>query len=198
MKEPGLRIGLFGGAFDPVHKGHIKVAGSFLNSHLIDELHLLPTAFPPHKELPNKTSFNHRVEMLRLAFSGWDRVVVNTIENQLSKPSYSLQTIQHLQDSYPSNTYFLCIGEDNLSTFQKWHKYSEILNRVTLVVAARPGFERNQQNSEILERTVFVDHEEIEISSTEIRSEGDPSNLQDVIPDPVFEYIQEHKLFSER
>lgn len=194
MKDPGLRIGLFGGAFDPVHNGHVNVAGSFLNSHLIDELHLLPTPFPPHKELPNKTTFHHRFKMLQIAFSEWDRVVVNGIENQLSQPSYSLQTIKHLQDTYPSNIYFLCIGEDNLSTFHEWHQYREILDRVTLMVAARPGIEQNQKRTEILEKAVFVAHDEIEVSSTDIRNASDPSNFSSVIPDSVLDYIQKHKL----
>lgn len=198
MMECGLRIGLFGGAFDPVHEGHIKVAGSFLSSNLIDELHLLPTASPPHKELPNKTSFHHRSKMLHLAFSGSERVIINGIENSLSQPSYSLQTIEHLQTRYPSNTYFLCIGEDNLTSFHKWHKYREILDRVTLLVAARPGFESHQQDSEILENAVFVDHEEIEISSTDIRSADDPVSFEGEIPDAVLDYIRKHKLYSDR
>jgi len=197
MTSPGLRIGLFGGAFDPVHVGHLRVAESFLNSHVIDELHVLPTADPPHKKNKKPTSFHHRCRMLHIAFSGFDNVVINEIENRLPKPSYTLQTIEYLQGQYPGNLYFLCIGEDNLSSFHKWFKYETILKKVTLLVAARPGADSSSQRKEILERAIFIDHPEIDISSSEIRNHENQWQSGQAVPDSIINYIQRHNLYAD-
>lgn len=197
MMARGLRIGLFGGAFDPVHIGHQRVAESFLKSNLIDELHVLPTAQSPHKENKRSTSFNHRSQMLKLAFSDYEHVVVNEIENSLPKPSYTLQTIEHLQNANPENLYYLCIGEDNLASFHKWYKYKSILQKVTLIVAGRPGAEGSSQQTEILERSIFIDHEEIEISSTDIRNQKNPGEMDKAVPESVIDYIQRHNIYAD-
>lgn len=195
MSSTGLRIGLFGGAFDPVHIGHQRVVESFLNSNLIDELHLLPTPHPPHKDLPSSASFAQRYEMLRLAFSGYEQVVISDIEKKLPEPSYTLQTIEYLQKKHPDIIYFLCIGEDNLESFHKWFKYEKILMKVTLLVAARPGANSHDQRSDILERAVFIDHNELEISSTKIRTEENIEEILDLVPENVARYIVEHNLY---
>lgn len=197
MTKPGLRIGLFGGAFDPVHIGHLRVAESFLKSHLIDELHLLPTAYPPHKKNKKSTPYHHRCRMLQIAFSGCENVVINEIENRLPKPSYTLQTLEYLQGRHPENLYFLCIGEDNLASFHKWHKYETIIQKVTLLVAARPDSDSSTQHQEILERAIFIDHSEIEISSTDIRNDEKLQMSDQAVPDSIIDYIQRHNLYAE-
>ncbi|CAN5282129.1 nicotinate (nicotinamide) nucleotide adenylyltransferase [soil metagenome] len=197
MIVSGLRIGLFGGSFDPVHVGHQRVAESFLKSNLIDELHLLPTAHPPHKENKSSTSFYHRSQMLKLAFSGYEHVVVNEIENSLPKPSYTLQTIEHLQNAHPENLFYLCIGEDNLASFHKWYKYKSILQKVTLIVAGRPGTDIKSQQSEILERSILIDHEEIEVSSSDIRNQENSGEMGKAVPESVIDYIKQHNLYAD-
>ncbi|NBC66862.1 MAG: nicotinate (nicotinamide) nucleotide adenylyltransferase [Bacteroidetes bacterium] len=195
MTSAGKRIGLFGGAFDPVHTGHVHVADSFLHSHVIDELLILPTPDPPHKNLGASTSFEHRFEMLQLAFRQKERVEVSTIEKNLPSPSYTLQTIEQLQNENPQNIYFLCIGEDNLASFHRWHRYRDILDKVTLLVVSRPGSDARTQDPEILEKTIVVDHDEVEVSSTKIRSKGQPGKIITDIPDEVADYINKHNLY---
>lgn len=195
MIETGLRIGIFGGAFDPVHLGHVRVAESFLGSNLIDRLLILPTPVPPHKEAENQSAFEHRFEMLKLAFESYNRVIISDLEAHLPKPSYTLQTIEHLQGENPENTYFLCIGEDNLESFHKWWKYQDILKKVTIIVARRPEAQSSVQKPEILERAIFVEHNEMEISSTEIREGVRENNLIKYVPVPVADYIRSHNLY---
>lgn len=195
MTETGKRIGIFGGAFDPVHLGHVRVAESFLDSNLFDRLLILPTPVSPHKETENQSSFEHRFEMLKLAFESHDRVIISDLEAHLPKPSYTLQTIEYLQDENPDKTYFLCIGEDNLESFHKWWKYEEILKKVTIIVARRPDTKSSEQKSEILERVIFVDHNEMEISSTEIREGVCKDNLINYVPASVAGYIRSNNLY---
>lgn len=199
MKPAGMRIGIFGGAFDPVHHGHTQIAESFLASNLIDKLLVLPTPASPHKKNSDQTAFSHRYEMLKLAFHDNDRVVVSDLETELPNPSYTLRTIEHLQQENPENTYYLCIGEDSLSSFHKWWKYEEILERIPLVVASRPDAESSGLPQSILERALFVDHNEVDISSTQIRKrarEGD-SRLKDLVPDSVAQYIFRNNLYAD-
>jgi len=190
------RIGLFGGSFDPVHHGHIEAVESFLNSGLIDEIWILLTPDPPHKTDQKKTDFEHRYNMLKLAFQESESTKISDIENELPKPSYTLRTIYHLKEKYPEYTFFLCLGEDSLQSFHKWHKYDEILEECSLIAVDRPGSDHSDVDSNILKKTIFVDHKPVDISSTEIRQTSDSSSL-DNLPDEVQKYIQKNNLYTD-
>jgi len=186
-------VGIFGGSFDPVHKGHVSISESFLNSGLIDELLVLLTPAPPHKRDQNQAPYAHRLEMLKIAFGGIDDVQVSDIEQSLPKPSYTLQTIEHLRKTFPGRLFYLCLGEDSLSHFHEWYKYRQILKTVSLIVARRPDFDSSSVDPEILERTIFTDHNPVDISSTQIRA-GQISKK--VLPEKVAEYIRRHHLYT--
>lgn len=191
------RVGIFGGSFDPVHNGHIRIVQSFLKSGLVDEILVLLTPDPPHKKQENQAPFSHRMEMLKRAFAGQKQVQVSDLETKLPAPSYTLQTIEYLQEKFPETTWFLCMGEDSLATFKDWHRYDEILNKLTLLVAERPGIEISNVSPEILEKTAFVKHEPVNISSSGIRGEGNADSSPS-IPEPVADYIRQHRLYKNR
>jgi nicotinate-nucleotide adenylyltransferase len=186
------RIGIFGGTFDPVHNGHLRAAHSFLESGLIDEIWVLLTPDPPHKTDRSQADYSHRLEMLKLAFSRLDKVHINTVEKELSSPSYSLKTIQHLKKTYPDHTFFLCLGEDSIRHFHIWYKYREILKLCSIIAVERPGFDSSNVEKSILERTIFAEHVPMKVSSTQIRSED---NIAPHVPKPVADYIKKHKLY---
>ncbi len=186
-------MGIFGGSFDPVHKGHVSIAGAFLDSGIIDELLVLLTPKPPHKPDQNQASYAHRFEMLKLAFEGADRVRVSDLEQSLPQPSYTLQAIEYLRKNFPGTLFYLCLGEDSLASFHEWHRYRQILESVSLIVARRPGFDGSSIDPEILERTIFVDHTPVDISSTQIRS-GKVS--KETLPGKVVQYIRRHHLYA--
>lgn len=191
------RIGVFGGAFDPVHDGHISIALSYLKSNIVHRLLILPTPAPPHKKKDSLISFQHRLRMLEIAFKNMEKVKVSDLEYRLPSPSYSLQTINHLQKINPSVVYYLCIGEDSLASFNSWHKYREILKKSCLLVAERPGYNASKISDDILERAILVDHQPIAISSTEIRNHPGKKNTlyQLSLPDEVREYIARNDLY---
>ena len=190
------RVGVLGGTFDPVHKGHLAIARSFLDSGEIDELWIIPSAFPPHKNGDEVTSYADRRAMLELVFDRWEKVRISTIEDQLPKPSYTLQTIRSLKEKYPEYQFYLCMGSDSLVHFHQWHRYREILGECSLLVAKRPGFDDQQISPEILNRTQFVAHKPIQISSSGLKDQikGEVLPEKD-LPDEVVRYIKEKGLY---
>jgi len=189
------RIGIFGGSFDPVHNGHISVIKSFLNSNLLDRVSVMLTPYPPHKKSDLQTSYQHRLNMLEIAVKNLEYVSISDLETRLPQPSYTLQTINYLKEIEPDNLFFLCIGEDSIVNFNKWYHFEEILEKVTLVVAERPGFNKRRADPKILERTIFVEHKPVDISSTEIR-ENESGKNENAVPAEVEMYIQKHSLYS--
>lgn len=190
----GKRVGIFGGSFDPVHNGHISVVKSFLKSGLIDELLVLLTPNPPHKNSEG-TDFEHRLKMLKLAFRGIEKAVVSDLERKLPSPSYTVQTIEYLQKKNPDTNYFYCLGEDSIKDFHTWHRYSEILERVPILVAERPGFSSEGIDDDILERTIFVDHNPVDMSSTKVRNHKNEDRFSN-LPEIVKKYIHDHNLYQ--
>ncbi len=188
------RIGILGGSFDPVHIGHLRIAKSFLKSGLIEKLLVLPAPSPPHKD-DLRVGFKHRFEMLKLAFKDWADVEVSELEMSLPVPSYSIQTIQYLQQKNPETLYYLCLGEDSLIHFHTWYRYRKIIEQITLLVAERPRFDSSVIEKELLERTIFVDHEPFDLSSTEIRETTDDPFESNRLPDLVQQYILNHNLY---
>lgn len=193
MKE---RIGIFGGSFDPVHNGHKAVVESCLKSNLIDRMLVLLTPSPPHKQGSVQVSYRHRLKMLKIAFWQDQNVEVSDLEKELKSPSYTLQTIRYLQENHPENVYFYCMGEDSIINFHKWYKFEKILERVPLMVAERPGWERENIAEKILERTIFVEHNPVDISSTDIRLKKSGKELGQSVPIQVIDYIREHNLYE--
>tara|TARA_R110000868_G_scaffold304437_26_gene565486 strand:+ start:20143 stop:20739 length:597 start_codon:yes stop_codon:yes gene_type:complete len=191
------RIGLFGGTFDPVHKGHVSIAHSFLQSEIIDQLWVLLTPFPPHKKGEEHVSYSIRHEMLEVAFSEVENLSIMTIENELPKPSFSFNTVKHLKELHPEVTFFFCMGEDSLSKFHTWKHHGELIKEVPLLVAQRPGANHFEVEKYILERTTFVEHTPINVSSSKIKELiNSQDQLLELLPKKVLDIILEESLYK--
>lgn len=191
------RVGLFGGTFDPVHIGHIAIVDSFLNSHLIDELWILLTPFPPHKQGKKHISYEDRKQLLKLAFKDHKNVKICTVEQKLPKPSYTLRTIEHLQNKNKGMKFYLCIGEDSLANFYTWKDHHKILTKCDLMVAERPGVSHADVEKQVIEKVHFVNHEPVKVSSTMIRSLISSGNaVNHLLPPKVYKYIIDNELYQ--
>ncbi len=195
-----MRIGLFGGTFDPVHNGHLSIAESFLKSGKIDQLWVLLTPYPPHKKAENHASYANRLRMLREAFQEKENISILTVENELPKPSYSFNTIKYLkQVNDPDLEFFFCIGEDNLAKFHTWKFHEEILEEAGLLVANRPGADHAQVKNYILDRTTFVNHEPLEVSSSKIKELiHEDDKLKKMLPVTVLDIIKQEELYTSK
>lgn len=191
------KIGLFGGTFDPVHNGHLSIAESFLNSGCIDELWVLLTPYPPHKPGNGNTPYQIRLSMLEAAFFGIPGITISTIENDLPKPSFTVNTIRYLKSRYLEHHFFFCMGEDSLSQFHTWKYYKEILEEAHLLVADRPGADHKNVEQDILNKTTFVEHTPLAVSSSSVREAlKSGKDVFSDVPEKVLLIIEKEHLYK--
>jgi nicotinate-nucleotide adenylyltransferase len=117
-----MRLGIFGGAFDPIHNGHLLLADQCREQCALDEVWFVPTRTPPHKDASQLTPSRHRVEMLQLATAGMPEFVVSRIELDHDEVSWTVDTLRRLRDQRPGDELFLLIGGDSLREFPTWRE----------------------------------------------------------------------------
>ncbi len=191
----GFKIGIFGGTFNPVHKAHVAVAKEFCEKLSLDLLYVIPNNIPPIKE-SHGVSGGNRLEMLNIAFSGQDKVIVSDIEIKRGGMSYTRDTVAEIKAKHPQSELFLLTGDDWIDSFDKWKDYRFILDNATLVVAYRgctditASLDRLQALSG--KRPILLGNERIELSSTYLRNGLE----KELLPNGVYEYIQKRGLYS--
>lgn len=161
-----MRIGIFGGTFDPPHMGHLIAAQEIHHQVGLDRLLLMPAAVPPHKRDDDVTAGALRLEMLRAAVGDDDRFETSDLELGRQGPSYTVDTLRTLRDRWPDAELFLAIGADQLAEFGSWKGPDEIVELARLVTFARSGRAPEADGRWSAE---IVDVPEIDISSTRLR-----------------------------
>jgi nicotinate-nucleotide adenylyltransferase len=197
------RIGLMGGSFDPVHSAHVALAHTALSHLQLDEVRWIPVG-QPWQKARQLADAAHRVAMVRLATQHEPRFVVDTIEVDRSGPSYTIDTVQSLQqEADPASQWFLILGQDQYANFSTWQGWTQLLQRVTLAVACR-GHALPQAPAAFDQHTCHVVELPLpphHVSSTDIRTrldQGvDPLTLApDLVPTGVARYIANHQLYA--
>ncbi len=188
------KIGIFGGTFNPVHKAHLAVAECFIENFGLDILYVIPNSIPPLKNIGN-VSGEDRIEMLRIAFSGNEKVIISDMELKRQGVSYTRDTVAALKELHPNDSLFLLTGDDWIDSFDKWKDYEFILENAVLVVATRSG-EDITPSLDRLEnlcghRPKLLGNGRIPLSSTEFRNNPDET----LIPKGVYEYIKQKGLY---
>jgi nicotinate-nucleotide adenylyltransferase len=197
-----VRIGVFGGTFNPPHLGHLVCGQEAYLQLGLARVMLIPARIPPHKPVDEEPGVEHRLEMCRLAVAGDERFVVSDIEAGRSGPSYTVDTLEELHSREPDSELFLIVGGDVAVGFASWREPERVLSLATLAVAERPGTGRQaveQALSKVRggERTGFFDMPEIGISSTLLRERartGEPTRY--LVPDAVRSYIDQNTLYG--
>jgi len=199
------RLALFGGTFNPVHRGHIEVARAALAELQLGELWLVPSAVPPHKAAVDLAPAADRLAMCRLAARDEQRIKVSDVEALTAGPSYTVYTLRRFAGERPRAQIMLLMGADMLRDFHLWRRFKEIAGLARVVTLPRPGFEigplaelRAALGEVVVERILgdVLHTPLVDASSTEIRRRvkaGEP--LDDLVPAAVAKYIGEHGLY---
>ena len=195
-----MSTAIFGGTFDPVHNGHIKIAHSAIEQFNLGRLVIVPNANPPHKKNEVRTNFTHRYNMLKLAFEGDDRIEISDWESGSGKYYYSLYTMRHFRELYGEDTYFI-LGADSLCSVHQWYEHEKFLAENKLIVFMRENdaalmktFEEYKNRGVEL---YMADMPFYDAASSKIRrffKQG--KNPGDMLNSKVSEYIKENGLYG--
>lgn len=202
-----MRIGIFGGSFDPVHLGHLLLAETCLEGATLDQVWFMPCAIQPHKPDRQLASAKHRVEMLELAIAGHERFQVSSLELDRGGASYTVETLRALTLAHPEHTFYFLMGGDSLVDFPKWREPAEICKLAIPLVVRRSGSPEPAWDSFApwvsAERLAEIQQLQIampiiELSSTEIRTRiRQGRSIRYRLPRGVEKYIQNQGLYAE-
>ena len=196
-----IRTGIFGGSFNPVHKGHIALAEQILKSGLLDEIWLMVSPQNPLKENNELWDDQFRLHLARLAVAGHPNIQVSDFEFELPRPSYTYFTLRALKKAYPQHLFTLIIGADNWNCFHKWKNYDEILKEYPIIVYPRAGFQA--KTPKVPANITFLHLQLYPISSTEIRQklkQGDDVSpwLDSKVDDECRKALAQNESFSKQ
>lgn len=188
---PPPRIGVFGGAFDPPHRGHTALAQAALDHLDLDLLLVVPTGTAWHKSRPLSDA-QHRLAMCALAFGDVSRAQIDDCEIVRSGPSYTVDTLQALHRAYPGAAFYLLMGQDQAQRLRTWSRAEALPELATLCVAARAG-----SDAQLPQQGLHVPMPLMPFSSSAIRAAvaaaGDTSTM---LAPPVARYIAQHRLYA--
>lgn len=193
-----MKIGIFGGTFDPIHFGHLLLAEQAMELIPLDEVWFIPTGEPPHKQGKKITAAEHRYQMVLLATQEHPSFRVSRMELDRQGPSYTIDTIQTLTQMHPNDQFFLLVGADMVKDLPRWYKIKKILQFVHVVGLGRLGIKEEKIPDDIHERLTWIpDAVETNISSTTIRDRlALGKSIRYMVPEQVRQYIKENGLYG--
>lgn len=196
------KTGIFGGAFNPVHNGHVNLAREAISQLKLRRLLIIPTFESPHKAT-KLAPFDERAEMCRQAFSGISdkcEIVISDIERQMGGVSYTINTLRELKRTDPDDRFFLLIGGDMLYSFREWFKYESILKECSVCAVARGGdsLADMMEFANEMGRVKVLPTDIVDISSTEIRRRVAASeSIEGLVPESVADHIEKSGLYRD-
>ena len=198
-----MRLGIYGGTFDPIHYGHLLLAERCREELQLDEVWFIPAGNPPHKQVRVMTPARARAEMVEFAVSGFPEFRVSRIEMERGGPSYTVQTLEQIRAADPSRELFLLMGADSIAELVTWKDPARILELSQVVAVNRADGPPDLSSlSDLLQqtrRTVrTIEMPAMGVSASEIRSRvAHKQSIRFLTPRPVEMYIRQHKLYAE-
>lgn len=197
------KVGLYFGSFNPIHIGHMAIAGYMTEYAGLDQVWFVVSPQNPLKNKETLLTDHQRLHMVNLAIGDKEKLKASDIEFKLPVPSYTIDTLTYLKEKYPKNIFALIMGEDNLYTLHKWKNVNELIKEYTIYVYPRPGAEKTDS---ILLRQILstarinkIDAPLMEISGTFIR-EGikNGKDMSYFLPQEVWKYITEMHFYQKK
>jgi len=188
MYNYGMKIGLFGGSFDPPHSGHLKIANTLIAKKYCDVIWFVPCAQHPYQK--DISSASHRFAMLK-TFKNFS---ICAYELNKNSTSYSVETLEYFQKLFPNDTFIWIIGSDQLADFKKWYRYEDILKNFQVLVYPRTGFPFDNMLPGIMK----LEHvENIDISSSQIKNLlQEKKSIESHTTPEIIKYIKNNELYQ--
>ena len=188
----GMRVGILGGTFDPIHIGHLIAASSVYEDLSLDSVVFIPAGDPWQKRHRELSTGQQRLEMVRLATEDDSRFKVSDIEIARTGPTYAIDTVREWKIQNPADEIFWIVGSDALSGIPSWHEWETFVKEVTIVAVNRVG-----PNESVPFDFVSVEMPEVRISATELRDRfTNNADTQYLVPQKVSEYISDQGLYQ--
>jgi nicotinate-nucleotide adenylyltransferase len=186
-----VRLGIFGGSFDPPHVGHLLVVADAFDALRLDRLVVVPAAVQPLKAAQPVAAAEHRLAMVRLLVGGDPHFSVDPIEIQRDGLSYTVDTLAAFAERYPQAERFFLVGMDVLASFGRWREPEKVLRLATLTVMQRQG-----ETGSVPSGAARVETRRVDVSSTEIRERVRTGRtIRGFVPEAVEAYIAEQRLY---
>ena len=187
-----IRTGIYGGSFNPIHKGHIALARQMLDKGLMDEVWFVVSPQNPLKQSnPDLLADEKRLEMARLALKNESGMVAQDFEFHLPKPSYTWNTLQAMSAQYPDRQFILIIGADNWNLFPRWYHHQDILDHYSLVIYPREGTYIDA--STLPDNVKLLNAQLYKVSSTQIRQRiKEGKSVRNLIPKAILSKALEY------
>ena len=188
-----MRLAIFGGTFDPIHKAHVAMARVAADQFQLDRVLIIPASNPPHKSGQTYAPYEDRLCMAEAACAGEPRFTVSRLEEGPGR-SYSIDTIERVRATLgPSDELFFLIGADAFAEMETWYRWRDVVAAVRFIVVSRPGHRYRIPEGARVERLETVD---LPVSSSEIRSALAAGRRPAEIPKSVLAYIHQHGLYG--
>ncbi len=201
-----MKLGIYGGTFDPPHKGHSTAASAAIKKLGLDKLLIIPAAQPPHKKLPNDVpSAEIRFELARLEMAGVKKAIVSDIEIIRGGRSYTVDTVLEVAEKYPDADLYLLMGTDMLLSFEAWRDFRVIMDKATLAVFSRGDGEyeklvwfAGELTRKYGAKVQVIPNNAVEISSTDLRGLLKLRRGREYLEESAYGEIIRHRLYSAR
>jgi len=195
-----VRIGLFGGSFDPIHTGHLILAEDALQAAALDWIVFLPAFSSPLRSREAETAPENRLAMVRAAVTGFSSFEVDDFDLRQGRQVYTVETVRHYRERYPAAELFFLIGFDQYQKLPQWHEVEELRRELTFLCAARdeggpldpiPAGDLSD------EKVIALPPRRIDISATEIRKRvAAGQSIRSLVPGAVADLIESHSLYA--
>ena len=201
-----MKIGIMGGTFDPIHKGHLMLGEYAYKQFELDKIWFMPNGTPPHKEHSNIGSYaKDRMEMVKRAIAECEYFELQPYEILNTEVNYSYKTMEHFNSVYPKDEFYFIIGADSLFAIENWRLPERLLKTCTILAAHRD----DKSTDEMIKQIAYLNQKyeanihllnspNVDVSSSEIRSKlRNKESVSELIPETVLQYILENQLYKD-
>jgi nicotinate-nucleotide adenylyltransferase len=187
-----MKIGVFGGSFNPVHIGHLLVAEDIIEQLKLDKMLFIPAFDPPHKKI--LLTFHHRWAMLKRAIDNNPLFALSNIEAKRGGKSFTIDTLSELKKEYPKDQLYFIMGTDQYAELSNWKNPAKLFQKSHIVVIQRPGFPKRRFGTK---KPIFLEVIQIDIAAAEIRKRIQQNrSVRYMLPEKVWQYIIRNSLYN--